>query len=104
VASDDGFGDKKKTSFFDCTIFGKFAESIDSHLVKGQQVIVFGRMEQRTWQTQDGQKRSAWGVVVDQLRMCGKSGNGQQSQSPREQAEEFPDFDTPDITDPFADQ
>ena len=50
VASDVGFGDKKETQWFDCSIFGKRAESgLIQYLVKGTQVAVSGDLSTREY-------------------------------------------------------
>ncbi len=47
VAAKAGFGDNEQTIWVDCSLFGKRAESIAPHLVKGQQVVVSGEMGTR---------------------------------------------------------
>ena len=71
VACNDGSGEYKKTTFFDCAIFGKFAESMAQYLVKGAKVVLFGHMETRKYQAKDNTERTAWSVKVDELRLVG---------------------------------
>jgi single-strand DNA-binding protein len=47
VAVDDGFGDKKRTLWFDCSIWGKRAETLAPMLVKGGKVCVSGDLSTR---------------------------------------------------------
>jgi len=47
VAVDDGYGDKKRTIYFDCAMFGKRGEKIAGFLVKGQKVCVSGELSTR---------------------------------------------------------
>ena len=48
VATDVGFGDRKQTLWFDCSIWGKRAESgLIQHLTKGQQVAIVGELSER---------------------------------------------------------
>lgn len=42
VGVDDGYGDKKRSIYFECALFGKRAESLEMHLVKGTKVVVAG--------------------------------------------------------------
>ena len=44
IAVNEGYGDYKKTDFFNCAVFGKRAESLSSYLVKGIQVICVGEV------------------------------------------------------------
>ena len=47
VAVSEGFGDKKRTLYFDCSIWGKRAETLHSMLTKGQKVCVSGDLSTR---------------------------------------------------------
>ena len=48
VATDVGFGDRKQTLWFDCSIWGKRAESgLIQYLTKGQQVAISGELSER---------------------------------------------------------
>jgi single-strand DNA-binding protein len=60
MASDDGFGDRKSTSFWTVKAFGKCAERCgsDSAMVKGSPVVVHGRAVIDEWQTSAGEKRT----------------------------------------------
>ena len=42
VAVDDGYGDKKSTLWFDCSVWGKRAGALEPHLKKGQQIAASG--------------------------------------------------------------
>lgn len=55
------------TSFFDCVIWRDQAENVAESLTKGDRVIISGRMEQRTWETDEGDKRSKVEIVVDEI-------------------------------------
>ena len=56
----------EQTSFFDVVAYGSLAENIGNSLVKGNKVIVTGRLEQRTWETDNGDKRSIIEIVADE--------------------------------------
>ena len=47
VAVSEGFGDKKRTLFFDCSIWGKRAETLSSMITKGGKVAVTGDLSTR---------------------------------------------------------
>lgn len=61
------------TSFIDLVLFGKTAEVAAKYTSKGQQIGVSGRLQQRSWEAKDGQKRSIVEVVVDNLQLPPKS-------------------------------
>src|SRR5260221_13015356 len=49
---------KESTSFFDVKCWGQLGENVGASLQKGSRVIVSGRLEQRSYETQQGDKRS----------------------------------------------
>jgi single-strand DNA-binding protein len=58
---------EEATSFFNVVCWREMAENAAESLVKGSRVIVTGRLEQRSWQTQEGDKRSVVEVVADEI-------------------------------------
>lgn len=58
---------EEATSFFDVTCWGTLGENVSESLTKGMRVIVTGRLDQRSWETQDGDKRSKVEVVADEV-------------------------------------
>lgn len=58
---------QENTSFFTGTIWREQAEQAAESLQKGARVIVTGRLEQRTWETEQGEKRSVVEVQVDEI-------------------------------------
>ena len=56
-----GFNDKPDTtSYVNVSVIGPIAENCANTLDKGTRVVVTGRMEQRTWQKEDGSKGEIW--------------------------------------------
>jgi single-strand DNA-binding protein len=66
--------------FIDVVVFGKSAEYIGQNVDKGQPVLVTGRLQFRSWQAQDGTKRSKHEVVADRIQAI----NASKSSSGRE--------------------
>jgi single-strand DNA-binding protein len=58
---------QEKTSFFNVTAWGQLGENAAASLNKGSRAIVTGRLEQRSYETQDGEKRSVVEVVADEI-------------------------------------
>lgn len=52
------------------------AENLSSYLLKGKQVYVEGRLENRSWEDQQGQKRYITEVVADDVILLGGGGRG----------------------------
>ena len=58
---------EEAVSFFDVVAWGKLGENVGETITKGTRVVVTGRLEQRSWETQDGDKRSKVEVVADEI-------------------------------------
>ncbi len=58
---------EEATSFFDVVCWREMAENVAETLTRGARVIVEGRLEQRSWETQEGDKRSKVEVVADEV-------------------------------------
>jgi single-strand DNA-binding protein len=75
VATDVGFGDKKKTIWLKCTLFGKQAENLTQYLTKGQVVHVQGepsctdKGQVRIWTDNSGQPHADYEMVVRELKL-----------------------------------
>ena len=54
-------------SYFEIVGYGAMAENAANSLVKGSRVIVSGRLEQRTWETENGDKRSIVEINADEI-------------------------------------
>jgi single-strand DNA-binding protein len=67
---------KDDPCFIDVVVFGKQAESCGEYLSKGQPVLVEGRLRYRTWEGQDGQKRSKHEVSAFRVQFMPKAGRG----------------------------
>jgi single-strand DNA-binding protein len=58
---------EEATSFFNVVCWREMAENASESLTKGSRVIVTGRLEQRSYETQDGDKRSVVEIVADEI-------------------------------------
>jgi len=58
---------EEQTSFFNVTAWGTLGENASNSLRKGARILVSGRLEQRSWETQEGDKRSVVEVVADEI-------------------------------------
>ena len=58
---------EEAVSFFDVTAWQQLAENVAESVQKGTRVIVAGRLDQRSWETQDGDKRSKIEIVADEI-------------------------------------
>jgi single-strand DNA-binding protein len=58
---------QEDTSFFSGTLWREQAETAAESLQKGHRVIVVGRLEQRSWETPEGEKRSTVEIAIDEI-------------------------------------
>ena len=58
---------QEATSFFDIVCWREMAENAAESLSRGSRIIVTGRLEQRSWESQEGEKRSKIEVVADDI-------------------------------------
>lgn len=58
---------EEQVSFFDVKAWAGLAENIAESVTRGTRVIVTGRLEQRSWETDNGDKRSKVEVVADEV-------------------------------------
>jgi single-strand DNA-binding protein len=58
---------EERVSFFDVVAYGTLAENVANTLDKGNRVVVSGRLEQRSWEDDNGQKRSAVEINADEI-------------------------------------
>ena len=58
---------EEAVSFFDVTAWAQLGENVSESLSKGTRVVVTGRLDQRSWETQDGEKRSKIEIVADEI-------------------------------------
>ena len=88
----------RTVSYFNVVCWGDLGENAAATLTKGNRCIVAGRMEQRDYETNAGEKRTVFEVVADEIgpslrwataqverteRSGGFGGGGAQSQSPQ---------------------
>lgn len=58
---------EEATSFFDVVCWRDLAEHVGMSLVKGMRVVVLGRLEQRSWETDEGERRSKVEIVAEEI-------------------------------------
>ena len=64
---------QEKTEFHNIVAWGKLAEICGQYLVKGQLVLFEGRLETKTWEGQDGSKKSRTEIVAENMQMGPKA-------------------------------
>jgi len=67
---------KEEVSFVRVVVWGRMAEVCNDYLKKGNPVFVEGRLQSRSWEAQDGQKRNTLEVIAVNIQFL-KAGVGQ---------------------------
>lgn len=74
---------KEEVCYIDVVTFGKQAENAAKYLMKGSKVNVEGRLQQRRWETEAGEKRSKHEIVAENiLYLDGTKGHGEAQEEP----------------------
>ena len=79
---------REEVCFIDIVCFGRQAETVEQYLGKGNLVTIEGRLQWRSWETPEGQKRSKHEVIANNVQFMPRSGgqgdgsNGYPTQSP----------------------
>jgi len=107
VATDSGFGDKKITHWIDCALWGKQADRLAPHLLKGANIMLIGELSTKEYKKRDGTQGFGLTLRVDKLEFAGskkdsEGGQGtpqQTAQQPRNAPQQPPinDFEADDI-------
>ena len=71
-----------QTSFINCVAWGKVGEIIGQYVQKGAPLLVSGRLDQRSYEDKDGNKRSSVEVVVEDFNFVGGGRGGDDSSTP----------------------
>jgi single-strand DNA-binding protein len=58
---------KEATSFLDVVCWAQLAENVAQSLTRGTRVVVSGRLDQRSWENQEGEKRSKIEITADEV-------------------------------------
>jgi single-strand DNA-binding protein len=69
------FSKNEEVDFFNVSAWRELGETIANYKKKGDPVLVEGRLQYRTWEAQDGSKRSAVDVVADNVQFLGRPGD-----------------------------
>ncbi|WP_428117747.1 single-stranded DNA-binding protein [Candidatus Poriferisodalis sp.] len=58
---------EEQVSFFNVVCWADLAEHVSESVAKGNRVVVTGRLEQRSWETPDGEQRHVVEIVADEV-------------------------------------
>lgn len=70
-----GEENREEVTFVDIVVFGKQAESCGQYINKGDTVLIDGRLQQRRWETENGQRRNKLEVVAQSVQFVPRRGS-----------------------------
>ncbi len=70
---------QEKTEWHRVILWGKQAESLQEYLTKGKQIYVEGRLQTRSWDDKDGNKKYTTEIKADRITLLGGGGGGGRS-------------------------
>ncbi len=80
VAGDTGFGDRKQSHWFNCSLWGKRGEAMQQYLNKGQEVVVIGEYSEREYNGKQYKELNVLDVKLMGGQSQGQQQNNQQVQ------------------------
>lgn len=91
---------QEDAEYHNVVVFGRQAEICAQYLKKGASVLVEGRMQTRTWDAQDGTKKSRTEIVADRVQFGPRGGSlpmgGEGKRAPAATADEIETIEYPD--------
>lgn len=79
---------QEQTDFHNVVVFGRQADTVSQYLKKGSSVFVEGRMQTRSWEGKDGEKKYRTEIVADRVQFGPKGSGGGAKRSDDEMPEE----------------
>ena len=74
-------GSEKQADFIDCVAWRQTAEFVSKYFSKGRMAVVSGRLQSRKWETREGEKRTSWEVVADNVYFGDSRRDGDSNES-----------------------
>ena len=82
LAVDTGYGENKKTSFFNCIAWEKTAETLEKHAPKGTKLLLECEAVQNQYEDKNGNKVNTVDFVVKNFEFCEKKSDTQSDAQP----------------------
>ena len=77
-------GDERQTDFINCVAWRQTADFVTRFFKKGQMIAVQGSLQVRNYEDKNGNKRTAYDVVADNVSFCGSKSEGTTFGAPRQ--------------------
>ena len=86
---------EERVSYFEVVAYGAMAENAANSLQKGARVLVNGRLEQRSWETENGDKRSVVEINADEIAPSLRFATAVVTKTPRAEGTSYQPGDRP---------
>jgi single-strand DNA-binding protein len=86
---------EERVSYFEVTGYGSMAENAANSLQKGARVVVTGRLEQRSWETENGDKSSIVEINADEIAPSLRWATAVVTRTPRAEGGNFQSSERP---------
>lgn len=93
-ALNSGYGDKKITTWLNCSLWGKRAKSLAPMLLKGARVGITGELTNRPYTAKDGTERFNLEVRINDVTLLGGNSKSENNQSTPEFNQNLEDIDS----------
>lgn len=80
-------GKKEEVQFHNIVSFGKQAETIAQYMAKGSQIYIEGRIQNRSWEGNDGKRNYRTEIVIENFQFGNSKGRSEESQEPEKEEE-----------------
>lgn len=90
VANNSGYGDKKKTHWIDCDLWGSRGEKLVNYLTKGQSVLVYGELDLNVYTAKDGSTKASFKCRVTDIELLGGKKDSEKSEESPSYAHQAP--------------
>lgn len=78
---------EQRTEWHKIVAYGKLAEICGEHLAKGKQVYIEGRLQTRSWDDKDGNRKWMTEIITNNMQMLGPAGHQPSASGPPEAGE-----------------
>jgi single-strand DNA-binding protein len=86
VWKDKNGAKQEAADYHNVVVFGRQAETVSQYLKKGASILVEGRMQTRSWEGKDGEKKYRTEIVADRVQFGPRSGGSGPSSSAKTDA------------------
>lgn len=93
-ALNSGYGEKQVTTWLNCSLFGKRAQTLSEMLKKGTKVGITGELTNRKYTTKEGDEKYSLEVRINDLTLLGsKDAQPAQNNAPKRDSVQSSGFD-----------